>query len=268
MKSMWEGSISFGLVSIPVQVFPATNVREISFHLLHKEDKGRIHNQRICDVCGESVEYADLVKGYEYEKDHFVTLTPDDFEKVNIEKAKTIDILDFVDEEEVDPMFFDKPYYLVPEKNGKKAYILLREALKQSQKVGIAKLVFRTKENLAAIKAKGNALMLDTMYFASEIRDSKELKLPNEKNENKKELEVAKELIDQMTTKFDAEKYNDTYEENLRELIDKKIKGKEPKAKVKMKQTTNVIDIMSKLKASLKNKKMTKVIQKHKKRSA
>lgn len=253
MKSIWDGTISFGLVNIPVNVFPATQNNEIHFHFLHEEDSGRIHNERVCDICGKKVPYSDIVKGFEYEKEKFVTLNPEDFEKVNPENAKTIDILDFVEAEEIDPMYFDKAYYVVPDKKGIKAYTLLREALKKSKKVGIAKLIFRTRENLAAIKANGNALMLDMMHFDSEMRDKSELKFPAEKSTlQKKELLMAEQLIDSMTVKFEAAKYKDTYEENLRKLIDKKLKGHEPKTKAKKKNATNVIDLMSRLKASLK----------------
>jgi len=252
MKSVWDGAISFGLVNIPVSVFPATKSHELSFHFLHGKDKGRIHNDRVCEVCEEKVAYTEIVRGYEYEKDRFVILTDEDFEKVDLESAKSLTILDFVDSEEIDPMFFDKPYYLLPEKGGEKAYVLLREGLKHSGKVGIAKIILRTRESLAALKPKGPALMLDLMHFASEIKGMSEFKFPPEETRlERKELQMAEKLIDSMASAFKPERYHDTYHDNLMALIEKKLKGKEIKAVPKRHEATNVIDLMSKLKASL-----------------
>jgi DNA end-binding protein Ku len=251
MRSFWNGTISFGLVNIPVSVFPATKSNELKFNFLHEKDLGRIHNERVCEKCGKSISYEDLVRGYEYQEDKYIPLTKEDFEKVNLESAKNISILDFVDPQEVDPMFFDQPYYLVPDKKGSKAYILLREALKETKKIGIAKLIFHTREHLAALKPNGNALMLDLMHFADEIKKPGELNLPTDHSVNKKELQMAEKLVENMAGSFKSEKYHDTYRENMLKLIEKKLEGKEIKEKPKSKAATNVIDIMSKLKASL-----------------
>lgn len=255
MRPMWNGMISFGMVNIPVGVFSATHSEKISFHFLHREDMGRIHNKRVCDVCGKEVAYEDLVRGYEYEKGEHVALEEEDFEKVEPENSKTITIMDFVELEEIDPMYFDTPYYLVPGKNADHAYVMLREALKRKEKIGVAKVVFREREHLAAVKAHGRALMLDTMHFADEIRPEEDLKLPKEKaNLKERELKLAEQLVDMLTDKFDPEKYKDTYRENLEKLIESKLKGKAAKTKpVRKKATTNVVDIMSVLKKSLQN---------------
>ncbi len=254
MKSIWDGTISFGLVNIPVSIFPATKNHELSFHFLHDEDYGRIHNERVCEKCGKKVAYSDIIRGYEFEKDQFVPFSAEDFEKVNLESAKNIDILDFVKGNEIDPMFYFNPYYLVPSKQGEKAYVLLRDILQQTKKVGVAKFILRTRENLAAVKAKGEALMLDLMHFSSELKHPEELQLPKNTQTNKKELEMAKKLVESMSGAFKPEKYKDTYRENLLQVIDKKLKGKEIKGLPKQRQATNVIDLMSKLKASLQEK--------------
>jgi len=251
MRPFWNGTISFGLVNIPVGVFPATKTNELKFNFLHEKDLGKIHNERVCEKCEKKIPYEEVVRGYKFDEDRFVPLTKEDFEKVNLEAAKNISILDFVDPKEVDPMFFDQPYYLVPDKKGEKAYILLREALKERNKIGIAKIIFHTREHLAALKASGDALMLDLMHFSDEIKKPEDLNLPTDSSVNKKELAMAEKLVESMAGHFHPEKYHDTYRENLLKLIGDKLEGKEVKSRPKGKQATNVIDIMSKLKASL-----------------
>jgi DNA end-binding protein Ku len=261
MRSFWSGSISFGLVNIPVNVHPAAKPEQLAFRFLHEKDMGRIHNERVCDKCGETVPYEDVIRGYEYEKDRYAAVTKEDLESAVPEAAKTIDILDFVEEKEIDPMFFDKPYYLVPEKKGVKAYILLREALKKTGKVGIAKVVFHTREHLAAVRGSDEGLVLEVMHFASELKKPKDLGLPEGgARPGKKELEMAEELIANMTTSFNPSKYHDDYREHLEKLIEDKLHGKKLKAPERKKAPDNVIDIMSKLKASLaqKGRKATK----------
>jgi DNA end-binding protein Ku len=253
MRAIWNGAISFGLVNIPVGVYSATHSEKISFHLLHRKDLGRIHNQRVCDQCGKHIPYEDLVKGYEYEKGEYVTLDDEDFDRIAIESSKTIRVLDFVDQDEIDPMFFDTPYYLAPGKNADHVYALFREALTKTGKVGIGKVAFREREHLAAVKAHGNALMLDTMFFADEIAKTTELDLPAKLKVTERERKLAEQLIEQMSGKFEPKKYEDTYREALLEMIDAKVKGKHGRVrKVAAKKATNVVDIMSKLKASLK----------------
>jgi DNA end-binding protein Ku len=254
MRPIWRGHIQFGLVTIPVDVYSATSSERISFHLLHKEDHGRVHNKRVCELDGKELSNDDIVKGYEYEKDEYVELTDEDFEKIAIKSTKIIDISDFVDHEEIDPMFFDTPYYLAPGKGAAKPYALLREVLKSSGKVGIAKVAIRQREYLASVKPHGAALMLETMHFADEITSSRELELPGEDVKvDKKQLKVAEQLVDGLTAKFEPEKYKDTYREALLEVIEKKVKGgtvKRPSAR--RAKATNVVDIMDRLKQSLK----------------
>jgi DNA end-binding protein Ku len=269
---MWNGMISFGMVNIPVGVYSATSSERISFHFLHRKDLGRIHNVRICDACGKQVSYDDLVRGYEYEKGEYVPLEEEDFDKVEPENSKTITITDFVEPEEIDPMYFDTPYYLVPGKNASHAYVILREALKSKDKVGIARVVFREREHLAAVKANGRALMLDTMHFADEIRSEEDLKLPAETKLKDQELKLAEQLVEMLTDEFDPKKYKDTYRENLEKLIDSKLKGITTRTKVSRKKpTTNVVDIMSVLKKSLQSsepKRKTKAVLAGRRRKA
>ena len=272
MRPIWNGMISFGLVNIPVGVFSATRSERLAFHLLHEKDMGRINNVRVCQVDGKEVPYEDLVKGYEYEKGEYVVLTDEDFEKAAAETSKTISITDFVDVEEIDPMFFETPYYLVPGKSADHAYVILRETLKETQKAGIAKVAFREREHLAAVKPHGRALMLDIMHFPEEITPAGELELPAEKAKiTDKELKLAEQLVESMTAKFDPKKYKDTYRERLEELIEKKLEGKTIHVKTtKRKATTNVVDITALLQKSLRasGKHKTKAVASHKKRAA
>jgi len=272
MRAIWNGAISFGLVNIPVGVYSATHSERISFHFLHKKDLGRIHNVRVCDIDGEEVAYEDLVKGYEYEKGEYVAMEEEDFDRIAIETNKNISIEDFVDQTEIDPMFFDTPYYLAPGKNAAHVYALFREALQKSGKVGIGKVAFREREHLAAIKPHGNALMLDTLFFADELSKTTGLDLPAKGTRiTERERKLAEQLIAEMTTKFDAGKYRDTYREALLKMIEQKLKGKGGKARkvAARKATTNVVDIMSKLKQSLKaTKPATRVTAKSKTKRA
>ncbi|MBI4211560.1 MAG: Ku protein [Deltaproteobacteria bacterium] len=253
MRAFWKGNISFGLVSIPVSLHPATKAeQQIAFHFLHEKDMGRIHNERICDKCGQAVAYQELARGYEYEKDEFVRLTKEDLEQAAIQAGKTIDIMDFVDEQEIDPMFFEKPYYLAPDPKGKKAYALLREVLKKTKKVGIAKVVFHTREHLAGVRAGREWLILEVMHFVSEFKSLDEIPLPKDDIDiDKRELKMAEQLVEQMTTPFEPEKYKNTYDENLHRMIQEKLEGKVIPIRERRAEATNVIDIMSKLKESL-----------------
>ena len=271
MRPIWNGMISFGLVNIPVGVFSATRSERLAFHLLHEEDMGRINNVRVCQVCGEEIPYADLVKGYEYEKDEYVVLSDEDFEKAAAESSQSISITDFVDVKEIDPMYFETPYYLVPGKSADHAYVILRETLKQTGKAGIAKVAFREREHLAAVKPNGRALMLDIMHFPDEITPAGQLELPAAKAAVKdKELKLAEQLVESMAGKFDPKKFKDTYREQLEEVIEKKIKGKPIRGvKVaKRKATTNVVDMTALLMKSLKAKgKKTKAVATRKKKA-
>jgi DNA end-binding protein Ku len=246
--------ISFGLVNIPVGLFTAVKERPFQFHFLHQKDQGRIRNQRVCEECDAEVEYKDIVRGYEYEKGRYAVLTSKDLDRISLESNKHIAITDFVSADEIDPMFFDKPYYLAPGRNGEKAYALLRDVLKNTHKVGIGKLVLHTHEQLGAIRTRGTLLVLEILRFAAELRQPPALKVPTARG-SVAELKIAEQLIDQLSTRFDARKYEDTYQEALLGLIKQKLAGKPVRASAKSQKATSVVDIMSKLKASLKQVK-------------
>jgi len=203
--AIWNGSINFGLVSIPVKLFPAIRADEgVHFHLLHDKDEGRIHNVRKCEVCGQEVPWDHVDKGWEYEKGSYVVVDDDELKKMRPEATQSVDIVEFVDGSEIDSMLYDTSYYLEPEKRGRHAYTLLREALKKSGRVGIAKVVLRTREHLAAVKPVGKVLVIELLHFENELVDSNLLELPaaNEKTPEK-EMKMAATLIDSMTAKFD-----------------------------------------------------------------
>jgi DNA end-binding protein Ku len=259
MRTIWKGSISFGLVNIPVGLYPATrSANQVKFRMLRRSDQSPIHYKRVAEADEKEVPWEEIVKGYEYEKDHFVVLTDNDLERVKIESTQTVDIKEFVKLEEIDPMFFDEPYYLAPEKGGDKAYVLLRDSLKNSGKVGIAKVVIKTREHLAAVKPLDKALVLELMHFADELVDPNELKLPGDVKVGQKEFKMAESLIDGMSDKWDPEKYKDEYREAVMKVIDEKIDagGKElPAAKGKPRKATNVVDLVAVLQESLNQAK-------------
>jgi len=255
MRPIWKGSISFGLVNIPVGLYSATrSAEQIKFHMLRKGDLSPIRYKRVAEADGKEVPWENIVKGYEYKKGQFVVLDDEDFERVKIASNQTVDIKEFVDLEEIDPMFFDQPYFLAPEKGGDKAYTILREALNRTNKVGIAKVVIKTREHLAAVKPMGEALVLELMYFADELADPKELKLPDTKNIGQRELKMAESLIENMVGKWEPNKYKDEYREALLELIKEKIKsgGKVAAgAKTSRAKSTRIVDLVSVLQQSL-----------------
>ncbi len=254
MRSLWKGSISFGLVNIPVSLYPATRREELSFRLLRSSDLSPVNYKRVAQTDGKEVPWEQIVKGYEYEKGKFVVLKDEDFKRVDIEATQTVDILDFVQLAEVNPMYFQKPYYLVPDKGGAPAYALLHEVLKDTRKAGIAKVVIRTRQHLAAVKAQDNVLILEIMHFADELVDVEELNIPATKAApRKREVEMAKALVEQMTEKWDATRYTDDYSSALMEMIKQKIAsgGKTAPAAPKAKRQTNVIDLAAVLQQSL-----------------
>src|ERR1043165_1421700 len=198
MRVLWKGSISFGLVTIPVSLYPATQREELKFRLLRSGDLSPVNYKRVAEADGKEVPWEHIVKGYEYEKGKFIVLKDEDFKRADIEATQSVEILDFVELDEIDPIFFDKPYYLEPEKRGEKAYGLLREALKQSGKVGIAKVVIKTRQHLAAVKPEKNLLVLELMHFSEEIINTTQLKVPTSPTIGAKELDMATDLIDKM----------------------------------------------------------------------
>jgi DNA end-binding protein Ku len=254
MRAIWKGSISFGLVNIPIGLYPATRRDELSFRQLRKSDLSPINYKRVAEVDQKEVPWEDIVKGYEYEKGQFIVVTDEDFKRANVEATQTVEITDFVNLDDIDPMYFDKPYYLEPQKGGKKAYALLRDTLKETGKVGIAKVVIKTKQHLAAVKPKDNSIVLELMHFPDELLASDELDLPKDEAVGKKELEMAKALVQSMTSKWQPEKFQDDYTHKLKEVIEEKVAagGKDlPALKGKAKAPTNVVDLVAILKKSI-----------------
>jgi len=253
-RAIWKGSISFGLVNIPIALYPATRREELKFRLLRKSDLSPVNYKRVAEKDGKEVSWDQIVKGYEYEKGKYVVLKDEDFERVDLEATQTVDIKDFVDQAEIDPMFFYKPYYLEPQKGGDKAYALLRDALKDSNKVGIAKVVIKTRQYLAGVKPEDGALVLELMHFADELADPGKLHVPKKTEVGKREMNMAKSLIDSMSSKWNPEKYKDDYREALMEVIEEKVEtgGKEIEERPKKApKPRKIIDLVSVLQKSL-----------------
>ena len=249
-RAMWKGAISFGLVTIPVAVFPATEEKSLKFNQLHDEDHGRIRYKRVCETDGEEISYEHIVKGYEYEKDHYVVLTDDDLDKVPLESSRAIDIVQFVDLEEIDPVLYKKSYYLVPDETGAKAYALLRKALSEENRVGIAKVSFRDKEHLAALRFKDNVFVLETMYWPDEIRAAEFDTVNADAKVRAQEVEMAKSLIDNLTEPWNPEQFKDEYREALLDIVERKVAGEPIEAPAEA-APARVVDLMEALKASV-----------------
>jgi DNA end-binding protein Ku len=259
MRAIWKGNISFALVSIPISLFSATRRNELSFHYLHKKDMSPVSYKRFCDTENTEVPWEEITRGYEYEKDRYVEITEEDLDKADVELTRTIQIQEFVREEEIDPVYFDKPYYLEPQKGGERAYALMRDALAQSKKVGIAKVVLKSREHLAAVKTVGNMMTLQTMRFAHEIVDAGSLNLPAKADISKKEMDLANTLIDSMSDRFDPVKYKDDYYEKVLSLIQMKVAGVAPQVPApKGPGPAKVVDLMEVLKQSLSETKKAK----------
>jgi DNA end-binding protein Ku len=253
MAAIWKGSLTFGLVNIPVELKTAVRADHISFRLLHKEDLSPVKYERVCQADGESVPWNEIVKGYEYDKGKFVVLTDEDFKAAAVEQSKTIDILDFVKEDEIDPRYFETPYYLVPAKGGEKPYALLREAIRQTGSVGIGKIIIRQTQHLAGVKVIGDALVLEIMRFANELVDPNEFNFPSRDAVRPQELQMAEQLVGNLAEPFDPTRYTDDYRANLMKVIKAKMKGKkatleEPEGETR---DSGVLDLMSRLRASL-----------------
>jgi DNA end-binding protein Ku len=254
MRAIWKGSISFGLVNIPIALYPATRKEELKFRLLRKTDLSPINYKRVAEKDGREVPWDDVVKGYEYEKGKYVILKDEDFQRVDLEATQTVDIQDFVDVDEIDPMFFHKPYYLEPQKGGDKAYVLLRDSLKESNKVGIAKVVIKTRQYLAGVKPEDSVLILELMHFAEELADADKLHVPKKLEAGKREMDMAKALVDSMSSKWNPEKYHDDYREAVMKVIEEKVEhgGEEIEEKPKKApKPTKVIDLVQVLQKSL-----------------
>ncbi|MDQ0351695.1 DNA end-binding protein Ku [Alkalibacillus filiformis] len=253
MHTMWKGTISFGLVNIPVKLHSATENKDIKLRNLHKECQSPVKYEKTCPVCETEVTNDDIVKGFEYTKNKFVILEDDDLENLKEAKDdKSVEIVDFVKLDEIDPIYFDRSYYLSPSEGGGKAYSLLRQALEDSGKIGLAKITIRSKEHLAVVRIYKNTIVMETIHYPDEVRDVGEVpNVPEEDNVVEKELETAKMLIDQLTTEFDPEKYTDEYRTALLDLIEKKKDGEEVATAKEPEKTDNVTDLMDALEKSL-----------------
>ena len=260
MRPTWKGSISFGLVYIPIAVYPATREEKLSFHQLRKTDLSPIKYKKVAEADSKEVAADEIVKGFEYERGRYVILSDEDFEKVKIESTHSIDITDFVDLQQVDPKFFYKPYFLEPQKGGEKAYALLHKALSGTGKIGVAKVVISNREHLAAVKPDGLFLILELMHFASEILSAEELNRGPSTTLNEKELKMAQALIDSMSSEWEPEKYRDEYRTAMLDVIEQKAKNKKiPARAVTPTPSTNVVDLVKVLQESLNRSQSVKV---------
>ena len=251
-RALWKGSITFGLVNIPIELHTAVRDHRPHFRMLHAKDTSPVRFERVCIRDGHPVAWQDLVKGYEYEKGHFVVLTKDDFQAAAVEKTRTVDIVDFVKADEIDDRFFETPYYLVPVKGGERAYGLLREAIRESGRIGIAKFILRDAQHLAAVEVIQDAIVLSVMRFADELVDVAQFDFPAAKNVRKAELDMAKALVNSLAAEWEPSKYTDEYRENLMRIIQGKLKGKKVHLEAAAEpRQAEVVDLMERLRRSL-----------------
>ncbi len=252
MGTIWKGAISFGLVNIPIRVESGTRDTAPKFRMLDGRDNTPIKTLRVRQTDEKPVEYRDLVKGYEYEPGHFVILDDEDFQQVALQVTRTIDILDFVQESEIDSRYFEKPYYLAVQPGGEKAYALLRRVMRDSGKVAVAKVVFRNREHLAAVKVVEDVLVLNLMRFHDELVPLEAVQVPPEENLSEKEIEMAVQLVEQLSTKFEPTSYRDEYREKLMERIQAKIEGRQiARIEIEEEAEPAVVDLVARLKESL-----------------
>jgi DNA end-binding protein Ku len=251
-RALWKGSISFGLVNIPIELHTAVRDHRPRFRMLHAKDRSPVKFERVCIKDGHPVAWEDLVKGYEYQKGRFIVVTKEDFQVAALEKTRTIDIVDFVKADEIDDRYFETPYYLVAAKGGERAYALLREAIRESGRIGIAKFILRDAQHLAAVEVIEDALVLSVMRFADELIDEAQFEFPSAEGVRKPELDMAKALVNSLAASWDPGKYSDQYRENLLRIIQGKVKGED----VELEPTTEprqaeVVDLMERLRRSL-----------------
>jgi DNA end-binding protein Ku len=251
-RPIWKGSVAFGLVNIPVELHTAVRDSRPHFRMLHADDKSPIRFERVCAREGKPVAWDDLVKGYEYEKGRFVVLTKDDFKAAALEKSRTVDIRNFVNGEDIDDRFFETSYYLTPQKGGERAYALLREAIRETGMVGVATIVLRDAQHLAALEVKGEAMVLTMMRYAEELVDVGEYSFPAATNVRKPELQMAKTLVEQFADKWDPTQYTDEYRANLMKIIKAKTRGKTVELHEPVEsRSAEVVDLMERLRQSL-----------------
>jgi DNA end-binding protein Ku len=251
-RAIWKGAISFGLVTIPVELHTAVRDHRPRFRMLHARDKSPVRYERVCQREGKPVAWEDLVKGYEYEKGRFVVLTKEDLKSAALNKDKSINILDFVKSEEIDDRYFETPYYVTPDKSGQHAYALLREALRQSGRTGIAKIIIREAQHLAAVEVIDRAIVLSLLRYADELVDTSPLMFPSAEKVRKAELDMARMLVDNLASEWDPSKYTDEYRENLMKLIKARMKGQKPHlAAAEAAPQGQVVDLMERLRQSL-----------------
>ncbi len=253
MRPLWRGAITFGLISIPVRLYSAVENKSLKFHLLHEKDGGRIKYQRTCGKCGEEVTWDDIIKGYEYSKDHYVTFTQEEMAALDVDSIKAVDVVSFVPLERVDPIYFDKSYYVAPESSGLKAYRLLADALQAEGQVGVAKVTLREREHLATIRLKDGVFVLETMHWPDEIRTPSFEELDKRVDVRDNEVKMARQLIQQLSDDFRPEQFEDEYRTRLQELAEKKVDGQEitVSAETEEEGPAEVVDLMEALKASV-----------------
>ncbi|MEA2497743.1 MAG: end-binding protein Ku [Actinomycetota bacterium] len=260
MRALWKGAITFGLISIPVRLYSAVSEKGLKFHLLHDEDGGRIKYQRTCSKCGKEVSWEDITKGYEYSKDHYVQFTDEEMAAVDLDTVRAIDVVSFVPLESIDPIYFNKTYYVAPEPSGLKAYKLLQEALEAEKQVGIAKVALREKEHLATVRIMERdgkpVFVLETMHWPDEIREPEFEELDKNVTVRDAEVKMARQLVQQLADDFKPDEFRDEYREALEELVNKKIEGEEiTVAATAEEEPTKVVDLMEALKASVEEAK-------------
>jgi DNA end-binding protein Ku len=253
-RAIWKGSLAFGLVNVPVELHTAVRDSRPRFRMLHRQDESPIEYQRVCRRDGKPVAWEDLVKGYEFAKGQYVVLTKDDFETAALEKSRTIEILEFVNGEQIDDRFFEQPYYLAPAKGAERAYAVLREALRKSGYVGVTRFIMRETQHLAALEVAEDAMVLTMMRFAEELVDTAPLSLPDKSLVREAEMKMAIQLVESLAGKWEPEKYKDEYRENLMRVIEAKMKGKAPSLKGEPAGPgrADVVDLMERLRKSLK----------------
>lgn len=250
MRAMWRGSISFGLINVPIKMYAATENKRISFRQIHRECGTPIHYEKVCTTCNRKVEDDEIARGYEFEKGRYVIIEDKDLESIPDETTRTIDIIDFVELADIDPIYYDRSYYLGPEETGQKAYILLRRAMEEGGKIAIAKVVIRSKQSLACIRPYGKGhLVMETMFYPDEVRNVEDVPVQPQAKLQEREIEMALQLVESLSTRFEPEKYTDDYRQALIEIIQAKVEGEE--ISIPTPRDEKVVDLMEALKASL-----------------